>query len=320
MKQIYFDQNITKKLCNHPDFSNQFFRIQFESPPKLIITPRSLIELSGATIMDCLKRDCKYELDLSESISNQTDKAYKYYKNSIRGDVIPFLGKALRAQKQYAKTEPGRYIFTGYESYLNSIKGMEDIYRSIILDRVSVLPLENFKSADTYLHINSVALSFLSVNPHIPCLRLLIKSYKKLPPANSERVENEFRRPLKKMIETSDLHNRDLVDAEIIQFAVMGYNNHPVHFYTMDSSETIKKRLFLLYLPFEFSRSYAQELLKDSTNISDTNNLSLEKIKGVASRDFIFGRFLIIDDSGYIKEDIDVKSLLTTDVNNILRT
>ncbi|MDE0518726.1 MAG: hypothetical protein OXH36_04110, partial [Bdellovibrionales bacterium] len=107
---------------------------------------------------------------------------------------------------------------------------------------------------------------------------------------------------------------------EIIQFDVMGYNNHPLHFYTMDSSETIKKRLFLLYLPFEFSRSYAQELLKDSTNISDTNNLSLEKIKGVASRDFIFGRFLIIDDSGYIKEDIDVKSLLTTDVNNILRT
>ena len=311
MEQFYFDQNITKQLCNNPDFSNQFFK-QFKSPPKLIITPFSLIELSGSKIMDCLKESSKYNLDLSDSLKNQAGKACKYYESRIREDIITFLEKGLKEQEKYAKTEPGKYLFIRYKNYLNSKRGREDICWSILWDRISAMPLEKFKSKNTHLYISSILLDFFSANPHIPCLRLLIKSYKKLPPNISEKLENEFRKPLKKVIETSDLaENHDLVDTEMIQFAVMGYDDHPVHFYTKDNSEKIKKRLFMLYELLKHSKSWTQELLRDGKDILDTNTLSLKKIKSVASRAFIFGKISIVDNFGYIKEDIDVSSFLT---------
>ena len=319
MEKSYFDQNVTKKFCNNHDFLNQFFKI-FKSPPTLIITPRSLIELSGSNIIDCLKENTQYNIDFSDSLPNQVGKAYEYYENSIRGDIITFLKKALKTQKQCAKTEPGRYIFTEYEQYLNSVKGMGDICQSIVLDRISALPLEEFKGNQVYWEIYKLAFNLLveTNNLHIPYMRLFIKSVKKLPSSSNYKVENR-RKYLKQMVESSDVHEEgDLVDIEMTQLAIMGYNNHPLHFYTGDNAEKIKKRLFLFYSYIEYLRSYINGCLEQpNQNSLSIKKHQLEGVKRVASLDFRFGTFSIIDDFGCIQEDIDVESLLTNSSNNL---
>ncbi len=278
MKQIYLDQNITKALCKKFDFFSRTFSAQFKPSPTLIMTPQTLIELSGNKIIHCLKEDNKYKIDISDSLINQWNKACYFYKNNMRGNIITFLKKGLKKQRKHVKTKLGRYIFTEYEQYLNSVKGIEDICHSILWDRISALPLEQFKNKNTYLYIYGIALDFLSVNPHIPCLRLFIKSYKKLPSPVSEQEKNEFRKPMEQLIETSDLkENGDLVDIEIVQLAVIGYKSYPVHFYTKDSSEKIKKRLFLLYSLLKESTLGAQELLKKDIDKQNVDNLSLKK-------------------------------------------
>ena len=314
---VYFDQNITDNLCNNLNFSNQFLNQNFKSPPTLIITPFSLIELSGKTIMDCLKDSNKYNINFSDELSNQMCKALDYYENNIRKDIISFLEEALKQNKgRYTNTEHGRYILTEYKKYLNSEKTMEEISRAIAFDRVSALPLEQYTHKDTYLHIMRNALSLYSVNLHTSALRLVIKSYKKLPRTNNEQEKNEFRKPLTELIETSDLHeNSDLVDIEIIQFAILGYGKHPVHFYTKDNPKKIKKRLHSLYTILKVVKMELQDRLKDGTYSSSTKNISLEKAKSLASLDFIFGKFSIIDNSGNIKEEFDAKTVVNTSLN-----
>ena len=312
MEQCYFDQNITNIICKNSDFSDHFFETYFKPLSKLIITPFSLIELSGRNIMDCLITNKKYNIKFSDLLKNQTAKAYEYYKNNIREDIITFLEEGLKAKEEHTKTELSRHIVIKYQNYLNSIKGKEDICQSIVFDRVSALPLESFKDKNAYLDILRTAFTFFRLNPHFPFLRLLIKSCKKLPPPITD-TEKEMKKYLRKIIETSDLkENHDLVDTEMIQFAFMGYDNHPVHLYTKDNSETIKKRLFLFHTSFNNLRSCIQGFVKDGIDISDTKVLSLEEIKKITSFVFKFGKISIVNDSGYIEENIDVKSLVTT--------
>lgn len=311
MQKIYFDQNITKELCNNFEFSKIFLK-QFKSPPTLIITPRSLIELSGTKIMDCLKNKRTYAIDFSDSLLNQVDKAIDFYhKDSVGGDVISLLERNLKNQKKYVQIQPGKFIFTEYLEYLNSVKGKEETLRSIVFDRVSALPLEQFTSINTYLEIFIVALDFLSNNPHTPIIRLFIKSYKKLPsPSSAEK--NKARKMLREYIETADLkENGDLIDTELIQFAIMGYGGQFVHFYTKDNSNKVKKRLVLLYLLLKIFKPYCQNKLKEDVNLLESKKLlENNKLKKIAFLNFKFGRISIIDDTGYITEEIDVQNLL----------
>ena len=312
MKHIYFDQNITKELCNNLDFSKIFPQQQFKSQHKLITTSRTLIELSGLKIKDCLKDNIKYEIDLSDSLSNQVDKAWNYYyENNIKGDVFTILKHGLNKQKQHTTTECGYWIVNSYLEYINSMKGMEDIPFSIAYDRVSALPLEQFKSTNTYLEICNIALDFLVYNPHIPIIKLLIKSYKKLPPSSSEK-EREARKMLRKLYETSDFkENGDLIDMELTQFAIMGYGGQSVHFYTKDSSDKIQKRLCLLHLLLKIFKSHFQDQLKEDANLLKSKNLlTKKKVENIASLDFKFGKISIIDDTGHEKECFDVKEML----------
>ncbi len=317
MERIYLDQNVTKELCNNPYFFNQFKRLH-NTQPKLIITPRALIELSGVKIKDCLKEKNEYQPDFSESLLNRTgtgqaDKALDYYENNIRGDVFTILKKGLNEQKQYVKTECGDWILNSYLEYLNSMKGMEDIPFGISCDRVFALPLERFRDEDTYFHIYNLATLFLTVNPHIPCLRLFIKSYKKLPPANNQREREEFRKQVKKLAEESDLkQDSDLVDIELIQFSILGYDGHSVHFYTQDAVDKIKKRLFLFYLLFKQVKLQSGGSLRNEMDTPTSKDIPLEKIKRVANFKFGFGKISIINNSGNLRENIDVRELLSS--------
>ena len=314
MKHIYFDQNITDKLCNNSDFSNQFLK-NFKSPLTLIITPFSLIELSGETIKNCLKTNSTYNINFSDTLSNQMCKALDYYGNTIRGDIIPFLAKGLKNKRKYTETEHGKCILTEYENYLNSLKAIGEIPQTIAFDRVFALPLERFKKQDIYLHIMRNALSVLSENPHIPVLRLIIKSYKKLFSINDTQEEKKLTKYLKQIIDKTKLKtNKDLVDIEMIQFAIMGNKKHPVHFCTTDDSEQIKKRLHFLYMILKVLKPELQKSLKDGTYSSDTKNISLKKAKSLANMNFIFGKFSIVDNFGKIKEKFDVQSILNQNI------
>ena len=318
---IYFDQNITKKLCTNYRFSKNFFKQQFKPHPKLIFTPRTLIELSGLKIKDCLKERIEYKPDFSDLLLKQSGKSqiFKawnyYYENNIKGNIFTILKNNLNKQKQYVKTKHGYFIFHSYLEYLNSMKGIEDIPYSISCDRVSALPLESFRDKNTYFHIYNLACHFLSINPHIPCLRLFIKSYKRLPPTTSQREKEEFRKPVKELIETSDLkQNGDLVDTEMIQFAFLGYGNTPVHFYTQDSANIIKNRLALFYMLFNRAKLQTQKLLNSKAGTPTLKEgISLEAIRRVSNLKFKLGKFSIIDDLGNIKDTIDVTSLLYKD-------
>ena len=326
MKRIYFDQNVTTRLYQNCSFSDNFFKQQFQSPPKLIITPRTLIELSGLKIKACLKGKNEYSLDFSDELlnreikfENQVFKALDYYEHNIRDDLFTVLNNKLSKQKRYVKKENekhGHLIFDSYLKYLNSDKGKEEIRFSIQCDRVSALSLERFKDKDTYFRIYDLAVHFLAINPHIPCLRLFVKSYKRLPPANNQREKEEFRKPVKKLIKISYLKkDGDLVDAEIIQFAILGYDDLPVHFYTQDSADKIRSRLILFYLLFKQARSHSQKLLRDEMNKPALREgESLEKIRKVSNLQCRFGKVSIIDDSGHIIEDIDVKKYITSQV------
>ena len=317
--KIYFDQNITNKLRNNWRFSKNFLKQQFKSDPQLIITSRTLIELSGLKIKACLKDKSEYSLDFSGDLllkqggKSQAFKAFSYYyENNMRGDLFTVLKDGLNKQKQYVRTKHGYFIFNSYLEYLNSMKGIEEIPYGIVCDRVSALPLERFKDKDTYFHIYDLAVHFLAVNPHIPCLRLFIKSYKRLPPSNNQREKEEFRKPVKKLIETSDLkQDGDLVDTELIQFAILGYDNTPIHFYTQDSADKIKNRLTLFHLLFKQAKSQTQELLKSEMSVPTIKEgIHLEKIRRVSNLKFNFGKISIIDDFGNITDIIDIDESL----------
>ena len=325
--KIYFDQNITKELCNNANFSKNFLTQQFKSDPQLIITPRTLIELSGLKIKDCLKERSEYNPDFSDLLSKRSSKvqafkAWDYYENNIKGEVFTILKNNLNKQKQYVKTKHGYFIFNSYLDYLNSMKGIEEIPYGIVCDRVSALPLERFADRDTYFHIYDLAVHFLAINPHIPCLRLFIKSYKRLPPTNNQKEKEEFRNPVKTLIETSDLkQDGDLVDTEMIQFAILGYDSIPVHFYTRDSADKIKNRLTLFHLLFKQVKSHTQKLLKNEVNTPTLReDIYLEKIRRVSSLKFNFGKISIIDDFGNIKDIIDIDESLFSKIFGKVKT
>ena len=311
MKWIYFDQNITKELCNNFKFSQNFLQ-QFKAPPTLIITPRTLIELSGVKIKDCLKDQDEYSFDFSDSLSNQVVKAIDFCENGVKGDIIPLLERGLKKQKNYIQTRQGQSIFIGYLDYLNSVKGFTEILSHIVFDRVSTLPLEQFQTVNTYLEICRIALYCLSQNPHNPIIKLLIKSYKKLPTPRSEE-EKKRRKILRALIEKSDLkQDGDLVDTELIQFAVMGYRSESVHFYTKDNSSKIENRLRLLYQLLKVLKPYFEEKLKEGVDVLKSKNLAIDVIQSIASLNFIFGKISIIDDFGNVSGTIDVQNLLSS--------
>ena len=312
--KIYFDQNITEKLYSNCSFSNNFFKQhqQFKSDTHLIITPHSLIELSGVKIKDCLKDKSEYNLDFSGNLllkqggKSEAFKALVYCKKNIRSDLFTFLENNLNERKQCVRTEHGYFIL---DSYLNSDKGKQEIPHGISCDRMSALLLERFRDKNTYLHIYDLATHFLAFN--IPCFRLFIKSYKRLPPTNNQR-EKEFKKRLKELIETSDLGQyKDLVDLEMIQFAILGYDNTSVHFYTQDSADKIKKRLTLFHLLFKQVKSQTKTLLKNEMDIlTSQEDISLEKMRRVSNLNLNFGKISIIDDFGEIKDTIDINESL----------
>jgi len=128
----------------------------------------------------------------------------------------------------------------------------------------------------------------------------------------AELKKEEFRRLLKELIETSDFkENHDLIDTEMIQLAIMGYGGQPVHFYTKDSSDKIKKRLLMFHFLLRILIPECQERLRESVSPLKLKNVSVEKMQSIASLNFHFGKISIIDNTGNIKDHIDVKDLFS---------
>ena len=307
MKQIYFDQNITEKFFKNLSFSENFCKEQnITSGTQLIITPFSLIELSGRTIEGYLKDKTKYKINCSDSLSNQLFEAYDFYKKHIKDDIIPFLESGLKDRKNRIQTARGDKIRMWYLGYLRSEKGFTEIPTDIAYDRVCDLPLEQFKKPHTYLDISKIACFFLVKRVEFPILRLVMKFSKKIQP-NNQRDKENFIKPVRQLLEESDLkEGKDLIDTEIIQLAVMGYDGHPVCFYTKDSSEKIKARLELLHLFLYLWKS------KEGIDVLKSENLAIDVIQKIASLKFHFGKIVIIDDSGHTKETIDVQKFISS--------
>ena len=293
-----------------------------------------MIELSGFKIKDCLKDNKKYEIDFSDSLFNQEAKAFDFYKDSIKSDVISLLEKGLKTQKDHTKTKLGNVILDEHLRYLNSKQGKIEILHRIAYDRVSALPLERFKNKYTYLEIYTTAINFIV--ERIPCLRLLIKSYKKLPLSIHPERETE-RKKIIYMIEQADIkQNHDLIDTELIQIAILGFGNYPIHIYTMDSAYKIKIRLHIAHLLIKIMVTEAKNILRDLNinfknlntinnidkinnskifGINDTNETrknNLKLLQKVAAIEFRFGKISIIKNPYRVKENIHVKKLCST--------
>ena len=313
MKQIYFDQNITEKFFKNLSFSENFCKEQnITSDNQLIITPFSLIELSGRTIKGYLKDKTKYKINCSDSLSNQLFEAYDFYENNIRDDIIPFLESGLKDRENRIQKAIGDKIRMWYLNYLSSEKGFTEIPTYIAYDRVCDLPLGQFKYTGIDLDIRKIAFAFLIKSVQIPILRLVIKFYKKIRP-NNQRDKEDFIDPMRQLVEKSDLQEgKDLIDTEIIQLAVMGYDGHPVCFYTKDSSEKIKARLELLHLFLYLWKSDCKSRLKDGIDVLKSKNQAIDVIQKIASLKFHFGKIVIIDDSGHTEETIDVQKFISS--------
>ena len=314
MKQIYFDQNITEKFFKNLSFSENFCKEQnITSDTQLIITPFSLIELSGRTIKECLKDKTKYEIDRSDSLPKQVFEAYDFYENNIRDDIIPFLESGLKDRENRIQKARGDKIRMWYLGYLRSEKGFTGIPTYIAYDRACALTLEQFKKPHTDLDILEIACFFLTKDVEIPILRLVIKFYKKIRPNKDlsyQRDKEEFIESVRPLYEKSDLKKYgDLIDTEIIQLAVMGYDGHPVCFYTKDSSEEIKARLKLLHLFLYLCKS------KERIDVLKSKNQSIDIIQKIDSLKFHFGKIVIIDDSGHTKETIDVQEFISSQMS-----
>ena len=64
MKHIYFDQNITDKVCRNINFSNSFYQKHIASQCQLASTPLCLIEFCGSSVSECLQsRTSEYSID-----------------------------------------------------------------------------------------------------------------------------------------------------------------------------------------------------------------------------------------------------------------
>ena len=73
--------------------------------------------------------------------------------------------------------------------------------------------------------------------------------------------------------------------------------------------------MILFYLLFNQARSHSQRLLTDAMNTpTPKEDVSLEKTRKVSALKCRFGQISIIDDSGHVIEDIDVKEYITSKV------
>ena len=100
-----------------------------------------------------------------------------------------------------------------------------------------------------------------------------------MPP--SENLETERQRKiLLYMVEKSDIkQNSDLIDTELIQISITGYD-HPLHIYTMDDALKIKIRLHIVYCLFKIIIQEAKNTLDDlGVGYKDPYTIDVDKIK-----------------------------------------
>ena len=305
---FYLDQNISDRISKYEDkyeiIRNIIYPKGMSLERKLAITPFSLIEFSGATILDLFQGE--FPLSQNPNYEILIPEAFDFYKKHIKSDFEKYLLKKLDEQHSYKKSQMGRYLINEYKSYIKYKREFkEEFIKTISIDRVSDLDFSQIKDKEKYLILMSSVIQNLKSDPNINMVRLLFKSFEcslelvsdelkeleKLGLKSTELYKQKKKSYAKNKIEYEQIkfdNRKEIVDTEIIHLACFGHNSIPLKIITAENQSTILSRVYLYKnilgassetnsISLNFSKDFEIEFLNQRT-FESINKVNLKDI------------------------------------------